>query len=195
MVSIPDDVNYEIINQHSLPNIKRMLDIRLNKKVSKDVLTTIALTLKKSDPKRYKRTFIGYFLPGMEVNAGSWATSHFNPDLKVEIHGLTVEQEQALKKEPENVSRTVIGRWLDERPGVDNRTTIFVRDGKLYMENTYKDGSSGEAELLEKKSPLGRRFEKADGSGSDFGDHWILDASGNLQLRDNRGLISTAKKF
>ncbi len=194
-IPIPADITYKIIDESSLSNIKRSLNIRLNKKVSEGVLKSIALTLKKSDPKRYQRTFIVYYLPEMEVDAGGWATTHFNPELKVQILGLTVEQEQALKQKPDDSSRTIIGNWLDERPFVSNRTTIFQRNGKLYMENTFKDGSSGETELVEKKSSLGRRFEKADGSGADSGDHWILDYDGNLQLRDSMGLISTAKKL
>jgi hypothetical protein len=127
--------------------------------------------------------------------AVGWATSHFNPDLKIRILGLTVEQEQALKQEPEDMSRNVVGYWLDESPFVGNRTTIFQKNGKLYMENVYKDGSRGETELIDKKSSFGRRFDKADGSGSDSGAHWIIDSNGDLQLRDSMGWISTAKKL
>ncbi len=192
---IPADVTYTIINQSSMLNIKKSLDIRLNKKVSEGALKTIALALRESDLKSYERTFIVYYLADMEVGAVGWATSHFNPDLKIRILGLTVEQEQALKQEPEDMSRNVVGRWLDESPFVGNRTTIFQKNGKLYMENVYKDGSRGETELIDKKSSFGRRFDKADGSGSDSGAHWILDSNGDLQLRDSMGWISTAKKL
>ena len=61
------------------------------------------------------------------------------------------------------------------------------------MEKRYKDGSSREKQLLEKKSPLGQRFDTVKGSSA--GDHWILDSNGNLQLRDNEGLIATFKKI
>ena len=62
------------------------------------------------------------------------------------------------------------------------------------MTTKYKDGSGGKKkqEIIESESILGRRFDKVGGSTS--GDHWIIDASGNLQLRDNDGLISTAHK-
>lgn len=61
------------------------------------------------------------------------------------------------------------------------------------MENKYKDGSSGKRELIERDSPLGRRFEKAGGSSA--GDHQIIDSNGNLQFRDNEGLIAAAKRI
>ena len=190
---IPKDVTYTIIDKNIVRGIKRSLDIRLNNKVSEEVLLSIAMKLKNSDSNTYERTFIGYYLPDMEVNVGYWATTHFNPDLKVRILGLTAEQEQALKQKPKDPSREIIGRWLDERPFAGNRITIFRKDGKVFVENTYKDGSSGTRELLEKKSPLGRRFDRV--GESTAGDHWILNSDGNLQLRDNEGLIATAKKI
>jgi hypothetical protein len=191
---IPKDVTYTIIDKNIVPGIKRSLDIRLNNKVSEKVLHSIAMKLKNADSNTYERTFIGYYLPGMEVNAGYWATTHFNPELEVRILGLTAEQEQALTQEPEDASREIIGSWLDESPFAGKRITIFRKDGKLLMENTYKDGSSGTKELVARKSPLGhQRFDKV--GDSTAGDHWILDSGGNLQLRDNEGLIATAKKI
>ncbi|MCH7686317.1 MAG: hypothetical protein IH899_06510 [Planctomycetes bacterium] len=190
---IPKDVTYRIIDQNTVPGIKRSLDIELNKKVPKSVLTAIAHKLKSSDSASYERTFIGYYLPDMKRNAGYWATTHFNPDLDVRILGLTTDQEAALTKTTEDPSRDVVGNWLDERPFVGHKVSIFTQDSKLYMETTFKDGSQGKYELIEKPSPLGRRFEKVDGSAA--GDHWILDSGGNLQLRDNEGIISTARKL
>ena len=190
---IPKDVSYKIIDQNIVPGIKRSLDIRLNKKVSGDVLKSIAMKLKNSDSTSYERTFIGYYLPGMEINAGYWATSHFNPNLEIRVLGLTIGQEKSLKHQADNTSREVVGHWIDERPFLEKRISIFRQNDKLYMEITYKDGSSGKNELLETRSPLGRRFEKVGVSRAS--DHWILDSDGNLQLRDNEGLIATSKKI
>jgi hypothetical protein len=190
---IPDDVSYSIIDSSTLPGIKRSLDVRLNKKVSERTLRAIALNLKSQDSRNYDRTFIAYYLPGWTVDGGAWATTHFNPDLEVRILGLTAEEEENLVAEPASVTREIIGRWLDEGPFVANRITIFREDGRLFIEQMFKDGSSLKKEIVEKKSPLGRRFDKVEGSSA--GDHWVLGSDGNLQLRDNDGLITTAKKI
>lgn len=190
---IPDDVTYTVMHQDVVRGIKRSLDVRLNSKVSEQVLASIAMELKKSDPNSYDRTFIGYYLPTMETNAGYWATSHFNPDLEVRILGLTAEQEAALTSQVADSSRQVVGNWLDERPFVANRITIYLQDGKLQMENAYKDGSVGKMELTENESPRGRRFDEVGGSST--GDHWILDSDGKLELRDNEGLIAIARRI
>lgn len=190
---IPAVVSYEIINQSTVPNIKRSLDIQLNRTISEDDLATIAHELKGLDSNSYTRTFIGYYLPGMKRNSGYWATTHFNPNLDVRILGLTSEQDAVLRQPAANQSREVIGSWIDTRPYIGHKVCIFKNNGNLYMEMTFGDGSKGKEKLVEKQSSLGRRFQKP--AHSPAGDHWILDSRGDLQLHDNDGLISIATKI
>ena len=91
-----DDVSYSIINSTATAGIKRSLDVRLNKRVAEDTLRALALKLKSQDSRDYDRTFITYYLPGMTVGAGAWATTHFRPDLEVKIWGLWTEEEKKL---------------------------------------------------------------------------------------------------
>lgn len=190
---ISADVTYSIIDSDIMPGIKRSLDVRLNKKVSEGTLRAIALKLKAQDSRSYDRTFICYYLPDMELDAGAWATTHFNPNLDVKILGLTAEQEESLKQQADDPSQEVIGSWLDERPFVGNRITIFRQNGKIFMENTYKDGSSGKKEIIGKFSTSGKKFEDKKENG--FGEFYLIDNQGNLQLWDQDGIISTAKKI
>lgn len=189
--TIPSDVSFSVIDSTTLPGIKRSLDVRLNKKVSEQILRALAFTLRAQDSRAYDRTFIAYYLPGMPVDAGAWATTHFNPNLEVRILGLTAEDENKLLTQPD-LGGEIIGRWLDESPFVGSRITIFRDEGRFFIEQIFKDGSSLKNEVVERKSSLGRRFDKVDAS---TGDHWILDSKGNLQVRDNDGLIATAKKL
>jgi hypothetical protein len=95
-VPIPNGVIYTIIRTEVVPGIKRSLDIRLNRTVSEEVLRAIATKLKNSDHGTYERTFISYYLPGMKVGSGAWATSHFDPDLEICILGVSTDQEELL---------------------------------------------------------------------------------------------------
>jgi hypothetical protein len=189
--TIPADVSYEVIDTYILPGIKRQLDVRLNKKVSEDVLREIALKLKSAETQSYERTFIFYYLADMAIGAGAWATTHFNPTLEVRIFGLTIQEEQALITEPTPSDRQVIGSWLDEYS--PSQITIYREGDTLYMEQKFKDGSSLKEELVEKPSPFGQRFDLKEGSS--FGDHWVINLEGNLEILDNTGLISTAKRI
>jgi len=189
----PTDATYSIIDTDIMPGIKRSIDVRLNKKVSESTLRTIALRLKAQDSRSYERTFICYYLPGMEVDSGAWATTHFNPNLEVKIQGLTSEQENAFRQLPDDPSREVIGSWLDESPFIGSRVTIYRQNGKLFLENTYKDGSIGKKEMVEKSSSKGRTFQKKEGSPA--GEYYLIDRQGNLQLWDQEGWFSTARKL
>ncbi|QDT94253.1 hypothetical protein [Gimesia algae] len=77
--------DYTWKEDHSIPGIKRSLVVFLDGKVSEERLREIALELKSKETRSYERTFIVYLLPGMKENEGAWATTHFDPDLKIDI--------------------------------------------------------------------------------------------------------------
>ena len=186
--SVPSDVKYSIIDSDTIPGIKRTLSIRLNKKVSEDVLREIALKLKSEDSSEYDRTLITYILPGMTVGTGAWATTHFDPDLQVCILGLTAEQEQLLKAKRQPSSRKVIGKWVDNGVGGSSIMTIFREHGKYCLESRYSDGSVGMQILIKSGAYRFNDFE------SDAGDHYVILSDGDLEISDNDGLIATCTK-
>ena len=193
---ISKEVIYTIIDTHILPGIKRALNVRLSRKVSKDVLHSIALELKNRDANRYKQTFIAYYLPGMEVGAGAWATTHFNPDLQVRIEGLTLEEAAVLVSEPESPSRHVIGKWLAKDTLLGSpvgKITIYESNGKILWEWKFNDGSTLVQELVERSSSKGRTFERK--KGSSFGEYYVIDREGDLQLWDEYGHIMAAPRL
>ena len=115
------------------------------------------------------------------------------PRQEISADATKVEQEEALKQQPDGVSREVIGNWLDETPFIGGRITIFEQDGKLFIEQRFKDGSHMKEEIVERRSPSGRRFE--DKEENSYGEFYLIDYQGNLQLWDQEGLIATAKKI
>jgi hypothetical protein len=191
--TIPADVTYSIIDSDTFLDYKHSVDVRLNKKVSENTLRNIALKLKAQESRDYERTFICYYLPDMEVGHGAWATTHFEPNLEVRILGLKADQEKALKQLVDDPSREVIGSWLDESPFVGSRITIFRQNGKVFLENTYGDGSSSKKEGVEKLFGENRAFCRKEGSS--VNEYYLIDNQGNLQLWDEEGLIWTAKKI
>lgn len=188
----PKAPRYTILNESSIPGIKRQLKVLLPEKVSRDELAQIAIELKNVDSGSYPRTFITYVLPNWNDSAGAWATTHFNPNLEIHIQGLTQEAEQQFQNVEDAPARDVIGVWIDERPFLGSRVCIFRRDGSLCMESRFRDGSRNEEEIAEKPCSRGRRFEKVRGSFS--GDHWIINANGDLEVHDVDGHIATHRK-
>ena len=162
----------------------------MSRKVAEDVLRSIAMELKTRDSKKYLRTFIGYYLPGMEAGAGAWATTHFDPNLEIWILGLTMEEEESLVSKAVDPSRDIVGVWLDETLLAGNRVTLYRENGKVFMERAFADGSSSIEEMSETLSSYGRRFDEK--GGSSFGEYYLIDSQDNLQSWDREGWISTA---
>jgi len=85
--------NFLIENKHCMGSIKCSFDVRISQKISEREISVIANKIKKSSPAT-DANFILYYLPCMKINDGAWATSHFNPDLKVEIQDYMLETNQ-----------------------------------------------------------------------------------------------------
>ena len=180
-ISEPEDVSYEIINASRVPGLKCSLDVRLSRKVGEKVLRSIALKLREEESEEYERMFIVYYLAGMTPGAGGWATSHFNPDLKVEILGMSIEESAQTPAAPEG---EVVGRWLSQGI-VGGWYTIVVREGELIGGWKFKDGSSTEEELIESSDSGRRRFDRK--GGNPHGEYSVIESDGRLGLYGSGG--------
>lgn len=58
--------------------------VTLDKRISEGEIEKIAHKIKGNAPSA-KRLFITYYLRGMEIGAGAWATSHYAPTLNIHI--------------------------------------------------------------------------------------------------------------
>lgn len=172
-----DGVDFTIINDDTVHNIKRSLDIRLGKKVSKDQLQALAIKLKSEDPQKYERTFICYYLPGMIIDSGAWATTHFNPELEVRILGLTTDEENKLRQLPSMKPPGYLGSWFIDD---GRRVSIYKKNGVFYMQTMFSDGSKGEDQLAEKQYEGGRKFVRVKYS-DPMDDFYVIDQDSNLQ--------------
>lgn len=188
-----EGATYSIISDRDFRDIRRNIDVRLDKKVSSEALRKIAQRLKKMERKKYERTFIAYYLPNMKVNAGAWATTHFDPRLEVKILGLTAEEEENMARAAKSTSRVVVGIWLDDRPYAGATVTIYRENKKLYLESKYKDGSSSIDEMTESQSSTGTKLVEK--GGNKHGEYFVLDKKGNLQAGGNNGIFLKYKKL
>ena len=77
---------YDCLNVESVGIEKISADMVISRPIGQFVLSQVARTVYKAlKGPRFKRVFITWYLPGMEVGAGAWATTHFNPLLEVTI--------------------------------------------------------------------------------------------------------------
>ena len=183
------DSSYTVIEKTNLGSLKGSISIRLERKVSKSYLRELALKLREVQPRKYNRLFITYYLPGMKPGSGAWATTHFNPSLRVAILGLTIEEEKVLTKGSEASLGEVIGEWLDETPFVGSKHTLMKKNEKIIMVRKYADGSHSEIEMIQKNQSGMSRFEEKSRSE----EYYLIERDGGLGIYDDLGLISTMR--
>lgn len=182
-VRVPHDA-YSIIEEVKVPQAKRQLDVRLNRRLTEAELAVLAGYLKVLDGRPYKRTFMTYYLPHMKPGSGAWATTHFNPDMEVLIHGLTIEGEAKVRAMPPDPTWQVVGSWLREL-GFSGKLTIYRKDGGCFATEQYPDGSQRTKELLEPQRSEGKLFQVA---GSRYHEYFRIERDSSLQLGDDDGL-------
>ena len=96
-------MKYKILNKEEFLDYKLSFDIEIPDKISADKIKKIANKIyKKYKGVKYRKVFICYYLPGMLLNAGAWATSHFNPILEININSYILKFNPP-KKENVNV--------------------------------------------------------------------------------------------
>jgi len=87
-------IPFEIIKTGHWFPYKKVFDIRVSKidgrYPTEEQLADISNHCKNQEQET-ERTFVTFFLPGMKLDAGAWASAHHNPNLEVEICGMTNE--------------------------------------------------------------------------------------------------------
>ena len=189
-----NEIQYTIINEEKMGNIKTSIDVRLESEVNKETIIKIANELRKDGRRNYQRVFINYYLPGMEVGSGAWALSHYNPELEVEILGLTEDEKTRLLEKTSLSESNLIGRWIDDTPYLGRVITISrnANTSELSIQSLYKDGSEGSKKLIEKIVNGQKHWVE---EGNVFGEYYFLNNDGNLSIYDAEGLYKTLPKI
>ncbi|MEQ9590703.1 MAG: hypothetical protein RJS97_22360 [Parvibaculaceae bacterium] len=171
-----------VIEQDRLGRIKRSMLVELDQEVSIAELEVIGRTLQAQEP-GFERTFIEYLLPGMQAGSGAWATTHFDPDLKVVLSGFSPNR-PAHGAQP-TATQSIAGIWKVQADGYV--ITILKEGNKSILARTYSDGDETRDPVRESKTLLGTRYDFSERS--DTGDHFIILKNGNLEARDDLGQI------
>jgi len=186
-ISVQEKYKYEFRSIKSYGPQKCEIWVRLKGQLTEPELKEIANQVRK-DHHSYQRLFIFYLLPGTDIADGAWATSHYNPDIKIEIIGATKEQEEKLKKNKEDLPNT-IGKWYCSLTGTEHTITIYKEGDVLKVKQVFNNGIEN-TEIL--KQGANGRYDIISNT---FKEYYILKKSGVLELWDDLGKFATAKKL
>lgn len=184
-------IEYKIVNE--TPNEalnKNNIDIELPSKTTREGLTVIANEIRSSRTK-YNKLWIFYYLPGMAHGSGAWATTHFEPELSVNILGSTIEQSKQQKQLVDSIEGAIVGKWNEEQ-ATSSSYILLNRSGKLFLKTIFKNGQSMEREMRKRK--VNQYLERLDYIESMHGEYFLINKEGQLEfLNKNNKRFATGK--
>jgi hypothetical protein len=190
---LPKNFSYEIIKDESDGALeKNQLYVELSGKLTEGQIATIAEELFNSKDKQ-RRFYIFYQLKGVENSVASWAISHFDPELEIEIIGSTLAEDTTKDKLTEKIDGEVIGKWNENKYTFSN-LIIFKKDNKTFLKTIFKSGQTSDVELKESKSKNGTRYDYKDGGYN--GEYFIINNENGLELynSENKNFTTASPK-
>ncbi|WP_430403805.1 hypothetical protein [Fluviicola sp.] len=189
--NLPKGVEYSIINEDRNDNLsKTNINIHLNKKVNESTLKIIAEELK-SERSDLTNLWIFYYLNDMTTGSVAWATSHYSPDLEIEIIGST-EKEDKQTSQTDNIKGEIIGKWRSEKSLMGATLILYKNEAsKLMMRINWKTGSPSEEEISESIQSNLVKYN----DGNQHGEYYLLEKNGNLGLYGENGKFDEAIKI
>lgn len=181
LVSCNSKLEYveDIYVEQEIPKIKLSLTVNISKRVNSEELSGLAEKIYNSyDGSEYESVFIIYMLPKMAFDNGSYASSHYNPDLEIKIYDLTDEE---ILKIQNNFS--ISDRyWFDRKILFE----ILKEENKYYIHQFGSDLTTEKRELVKevKGSDTLYRFKN-----NEFGEYYLLNRNNDLSIYDEKGFI------
>ena len=188
--NVPNDVKWKITKEE--PNnilSKNNREVHLNKKIDKKVLQEIAMEIRE-DRTQYDRLWIFYYIPNM-TEGMAWATTHFTPNLEINIIGST-ENQDIQTSTTTDIEGEILNKWRSEKSLMGGTLILFKNlSQKKTMRITFKDGSKMESEIVE--SNLNGKIKYQDDN--ENGEYYIVESNGNLGLYGKNGKFEEAIKI
>lgn len=183
-------IEYEKTVEEDRPPQKLSVCIRLPHRISEQELREIANEVRNNAGRRYDRLFILYYLPGMKVDAGAWASSHFMPELDVKILGSTVATESKLLEvsRVRDVIADYVGQWKkSDTPGFHYLVRIYEKDRRWFIEHRFESRECTTEEVVVFSAENQVRFVLKDRfddylKNLDDPEYYTIDDDGNLAI-------------
>ena len=190
--SLPEKFSYTIAKDLSNPNLeKNEIYVDISEKLTEGQIATLAEELYNQKDKE-RRFYIFYQLQDEKNNNVAWATSHFDPELEINIIGSTKIEDENMLKSSKEIDGEILGTY-NENEYTFATYTIFKKEGKTFVKTIYKDGSSSDSEVKESKVKDGIRLDEKEPNGS--GEYYILKNNILEFYNEKNEMFTTANKL
>lgn len=187
-IQIPE---YKIIEDTVKRDVKRTVEVELSSRMDEASLKVLAEKIYALSDVKVERTFIIYRIAG-EGDGSGWATTHYNPDLKIDIIGASASDYEKIKNASISEGE-VLGSWMVSR-GMDYKATVYKKDGQIYMREVYDIGALPEDKTY-KLTKLDKGIKLQSESGKSFDEYFVVNQKGDLEFWSEDKNYYTAPKF
>ncbi len=183
---------YKIVEDTVKRNIKRTVEVELSSRMDEETLIALAEKIYAMSDAKVERTFITYRLAN-EGDGTAWATTHYNPEFKVDIVGATASDYERIKNT--NISKgEEIGSWMASR-GMDSKVTAYKKDGQVYIQELYDFGPLSKEDKVYESTELDEGIKLQSENDKDHNEYYIINKKGDLEFWSDNGNYYTAPKI
>lgn len=182
---------YSILSDETRAPYKRTVEVVLDERVEEEQLEAIGKAIKAMGEEEVERTFIGYRLASQDPDSAYWGTTHYNPELRVSVSGLTPSKIEAFRSyDPSEHYQDVIGSWRIERGGFNYIAVAYQKGGEIFIVDVFPgEGSNVSRYNATRNESGGLRLQKPDDT---FGEYFVITPEGDLQFWSENGHYFTA---
>lgn len=171
---------------------ERSIAVRIDQRAPEADIKALAFTLRDKAKPGKAPAVVRFYLSGMALSDAPWAVMRFDEGAHLDISGLRHEEVQAFTAEAAADTRDIQGVWLTSAPALPGKLTIWrTSKGERFAEWHLRTGKKTIDELMEVKTPRGRRYEI---KGSDGG-YYLATWAGPLELGEGKAVIATAERL
>ena len=155
-------------------------EVLLSKKVDEAQLRELGLKIKDSI-NGYQKNYFFFYLDGMKIGSGAWATATLSPDEEIRILGATQVEEDSSKSKL-RVDGKLIGKWYDEQRSASG-LAFYEKDGKCFLKRVSRGGTPTITRFVRN----GNIFKPKEDAG--FGEYFKIQEDGTLAFVNDEGKI------
>lgn len=172
----------DVLIYDKIPNQKLSLNVILSERIEENELESVAKKIyEKYNGNDYTNVFVVYYQNGMRIGNGGYATTHFRPNLEVDIYGLSNKMIDGINQA--NIETK--NYWIDD--DWQSLATIRRINNQFELYRIGSDLSTGsfplQIRLSKEKDTV--FYEQRD-SGRTY---YFINSQGQIEVSDENGLI------
>lgn len=169
----------------------RKVEVMLPRRLNDTELAEVAKAIHIDTKFKADKTFIGFRVEG-QTEKTYWANASFDPDYRTSLIGVSAQDFQTLQAMDLKAYPSRVGSWLRDG-ALGHVMVLYKQKDKYAIDSVFASGGKNTQHYVGKKLADGGL--RLDDPESEFNEHYVVDAKGNLQGWGENGVYMTLPPF